>query len=124
MDRLLQPVVGDNGQEKFCVEMMKRLKIQRRNEHLCDVILEVGSGDHQARLKAHKIVLCAASPFFYNALNIDMTEKKEGVIKLEQTSKAVMEDVLEYLYTRDMLTSMNIMSLICCNQQIFLLSQV
>ena len=124
MDRLLQPVVGDNGQEKFCVEMMKRLKIQRRNEHLCDVILNVGSGDHQARLKAHKIVLCAASPFFYNALNIDMTEKKEGVIKLEQTSKAVMEDVLEYLYTRDMLTSMNIMSLICCNQQIFLLSQV
>ena len=124
MDRLLQPVVGDNGQEKFCVEMMKRLKIQRRNEHLCDVILDVGSGDHQARLKAHKIVLCAASPFFYNALNIDMTEKKEGVIKLEQTSKAVMEDVLEYLYTRDMLTSMNIMSLICCNQQIFLLSQV
>ena len=122
MDRLLQPVVGDNGQEKFCVEMMKRLKIQRRNEHLCDVILE--AGDHQARLKAHKIVLCAASPFFYNALNIDMTEKKEGVIKLEQTSKAVMEDVLEYLYTRDMLTSMNIMSLICCNQQIFLLSQV
>ena len=51
MDRLLQPVVGDNGQETFCVEMMKRLKIQRRNEHLCDVILEVGSGDHQARLK-------------------------------------------------------------------------
>ena len=99
MDRLLQPVVGDNGQEKFCVEMMKRLKIQRRNEHLCDVILNVGSGDHQARLKAHKIVLCAASPFFYNALNTDMTEKKEGVIKLEQTNKAVMEDVLEYLYT-------------------------
>ena len=44
-------------------------------------------------------MLCAASPFFYNALNIDMTEKKEGVIKLEQTSKAVMEDVLAYLYT-------------------------
>ena len=99
MDRLLQPVVGDNGQEKFCVEMMKRLNIQRRNEHLCDVILEVGSGDHQARLKAHKIVLCAVSPFFYNALNIEMTEKKEGVIKLEQTSKAVMGEVLEYLYT-------------------------
>ena len=78
MDRLLQPVVGDNRQEKFCVEMMKRLNIQRRDEHLCDVILEVGSGDHQARLKAHKIVLCAASPFFYNTLNIDMTEKKEG----------------------------------------------
>ena len=99
MDSLRQPVAGDDEQHQFCVEVMKRLNIQRRNEHLCDVILEVGSGDHQARLKAHKIVLCAASPFFYNALNIDMTEKKEGVIKLEQTSKAVMGEVLEYLYT-------------------------
>ena len=67
MDSLRQPVAGDDEQHQFCVEGMKRLNIQRRNEHLCDVILEVGSGDHQARLKAHKIVLCAASPFFYNA---------------------------------------------------------
>jgi len=79
--------------------MMKRLDIQRRNDQFCDVILEVGSGDDQARLKAHRIVLCAASPFFYNALNSDMKEKKEGVIRLEDTSKAVMEEVLEYLYT-------------------------
>ena len=85
--------------QQFCVEMMKRLDIQRRNEHFCDVILEVGSGDDQARLKAHRNVLCAASPFFYNALNSDMKEKKDGVIRLEETSKAVMEEVLEYLYT-------------------------
>ena len=85
--------------QKFCVEMMKRLDIQRKNEHFCDVILEVGSGDDQARLKAHRIVLCAASPFFYNALNSDMKEKKEGVIRLPETSKAVVEEVLEYLYT-------------------------
>ena len=83
------------------MEMMKRLDIQRRNEQFCDVILEVGSGDDQARLKAHRVVLCAASPFFYNALNSDMKEKKEGVIRLEETSKAVMEEVLEYLYTGD-----------------------
>ena len=63
------------------------------------MILEVGSGNDHARLKAHKVVLCAASPFFNNALNSDMKEKKEGVIRLEETSKAVMEEVLEYLYT-------------------------
>ena len=61
--------------------------------------LEVGSGDDQARLKAHRIMLCAASPFFHNTLNSDMKEKKEGVIRLEEMSKAVMEEVLEYLYT-------------------------
>ncbi|XP_078372016.1 kelch-like protein 11 [Oculina patagonica] len=91
--------ITETDKEQFCVEMMKRLDIQRRNEQFCDVILEVGSGDDQARLKAHRIVLCAASPFFFNVLNSDMKEKKEGVIRLEETSKAVMEEVLEYLYT-------------------------
>ena len=85
--------------QQFCVEIMKRLDSQRRNEHLCDVILEVGSGDDQACLKAHKNVLCAASPFFYNALNTEMKEMKEGVIRFKDTSKALMEEVLEYLYT-------------------------
>ncbi|XP_078370448.1 kelch-like protein 11 [Oculina patagonica] len=98
LDLLSQPIT-EAEEQQFCVEMMKRLDIQRRNEQFCDVILEVGSGDDQARLKAHRIVLCAASPFFYNALNSDMKEKKEGVIRLEETSKAVMEEVLEYLYT-------------------------
>ena len=98
MDSILEPIT-ETDEHKFCVEMMKRLDIQRRNEQFCDVILEVGSGDDQARFKAHRIVLCAASPFFYNALNSDMKEKKEEVIRLEETSKAVMEEVLEYLYT-------------------------
>ncbi|XP_078372072.1 kelch-like protein 11 [Oculina patagonica] len=98
MDSILEPIT-ETEEHKFCVKMMKRLDIQRRNEQFCDVILEVGSGDDQARLKAHRVVLCAASPFFFNALNSDMKEKKEGVIRLEETSKAVMEEVLEYLYT-------------------------
>ena len=97
VDSLLEPVAVTD-KHLFCVEMMKRLDIQRRNEQFCDVILEVGSGDDRARLKAHRIVLCAASPFFHNALNSDMKEKK-GVIRLEETSRAVMEDLLEYLYT-------------------------
>ena len=96
---LSSEAIAETDKQQFCVEMMKRLDIQRRNEHLCDMILEGGSGDDQARLKAHKIVLSAVSPFFYNALNREMKEKKEGAIRLEATSKAVMEEVLEYLYT-------------------------
>ena len=89
----------ESDMQQFCVEMMKRLDLQRRNEQFCDVVLEVGSGDDQARFKAHRIVLCAGSPFFYNALNSDMKEKREGVIRLENTSKAVMEELIDYLYT-------------------------
>ena len=96
MEFLLEPVTEVDSQQ-FCVQIMKRLDIQRRNEHLCDVILEVG--EDQARLKAHRNVLCAASPFFYNALNTEMKEKEEGVIRLKDTSKALMEEVLAYLYT-------------------------
>ena len=96
MEFLLEPVTEVDSQQ-FCVQIMKRLDIQRRNEHLCDVVLEVGEG--QARLKAHRNVLCAASPFFYNALNTEMKEKEEGVIRMKDTSKALMEEVLEYLYT-------------------------
>ncbi|XP_078352142.1 kelch-like protein 7 [Oculina patagonica] len=98
MDSLLE-AIAKTEEHQFCVEIMKRLDIQRRNEHCCDVLLEVGSGDNQARLKAHRIVLCAASPFFFNAFNSDMKEKKEGVIRLEQITKDVMEEVLKYLYT-------------------------
>ena len=91
--------IMETDKDQFCVETMKRLDFQRKNEQFCDVILEVGSGDDQARLKAHRVVLCAVSPFFNNALNSDMKEKKEGVIRLEETTKAVMEEVLEYMYT-------------------------
>ena len=98
MDSLLEPVI-ETDKETFCLQIMKRLDCLRRNEHLCDVIVEVGSCDGLARLKAHRNVLCAASPFFYNALNTEMKEKKEGVIRLKDTSKALMEEVLEYLYT-------------------------
>ena len=99
MYSLLEPVIIKNDVQQYCVEIMKRLDCQRINEHLCDVTLEVGSGEDQARLKAHRNVLCAASPFFYNALITEMKEKKEGVIRLKDTTKVLMEQVLEYLYT-------------------------
>ena len=98
MDYLLKSI-SVTGKDSYCTEMMKRFDIQRRNELFCDVILEVGSGDDQARLEAHINVLCVASPFFYNDLNSDMREKKEGVVRLEEMSKASMEEVLDYLYT-------------------------
>ena len=85
--------------DSYCTDMMKHLDIQRRNELFCDVIVEVGSGDDQACLKAHRNVLCAASPFFYDALNSDMKDNKEGEIRLEKMSKASTEQVIDYLYS-------------------------
>ncbi|XP_073231254.1 kelch-like protein 25 [Porites lutea] len=98
VDLLSEPIM-DTGTQHFCVEVMKRLDIERKNGQFCDLILEVGSGDEKARLEAHRNILSAASPFFYKALNSNMKEKIEGVIRLEETSKAIMEGVLDYIYT-------------------------
>ena len=59
------------------------------------MILEIGSYEDQGRLIAHRIVLCAASPLFYSAL---LKEKEEGVIRLEDRSKVLMEEVLDFFF--------------------------
>ena len=91
--------IKETDKQQFCVEMMKRLHIQRKNEQFCDVVLEVCDGEDKARFNAHRVVLSAASPFFYSALNSDMKESKEGLIRLEDTSKIAIEQLLDYLYT-------------------------
>ena len=91
--------IKETNKEPFCVEIMRRLDIQRKKGQFCDVVLEVCNGEDQARFNAHRVVLCAASPFFYSALTSDMKESKEGVIRLEDTSKVAIEELLDYLYT-------------------------
>lgn len=54
-------------------------------------------------LKAHKLVLAAASPFFFSAIESDTRERNEQLImiELEDATAFVMGDVLEYVYTGD-----------------------
>ena len=91
----IQPISAAE-QASFCVELMKRLNIQRKQDYLCDITLV--SKDN-IELKAHRNVLSAATPFFYKLLQSDMKENREGIIRLEEISGSVMEDVLEFIYT-------------------------
>ena len=91
----LQPI-SDAEQAAFCVELAKRLNMLRRQDHLCDVTL-VTKDDKE--FKAHRNVLSAASPFFSKLLESDMKENREGIVRFEEISGAVMEDVLEFIYT-------------------------
>ena len=90
------PPISVIENDTFCVEMMKRLNIQRKQGHLCDLTL-VTKDDEE--LKAHSNVLSAASPFFNKLLLSDMKEKREGIVRFEEISGSVMEDVLEFVYT-------------------------
>ena len=90
-----QPI-SNAEQAAFCVELAKRLNMLRRQDHLCDVTLATKDGKE---FKAHKNVLSAASPLFFKLLQSDMKENREGIVRFEEISGAVMEDVLEFIYT-------------------------
>ena len=83
-------------QTAFCVELLKRLNVQRRQDFLCDITLVTNDN---RELKAHRNVLSAASPFFCKLLQSDMKENREGIIRFEEISGSVLEDVLEFIYT-------------------------
>ena len=91
----LQPIC-DTEKADYCVELTKRLNMQRKQDHLCDVTL-VTNDDKE--FKAHRNVLSAASPFFYKLLETDMKENREGIARFEEITGSVMEDVLEFVYT-------------------------
>ena len=88
---------------QHCQEITQRLDILRTSESFSDVTI-VTKGKE---FKAHKAVLAAASPFFLTLLTSDMKESKEQLIKieLEEATAGVMEDVLKYVYTGNVLVT-------------------
>ena len=88
--------ISATEQTAFCVELLKRLNVQRKQDFLCDITL-VTNDDRES--KAHRNVLSAASPFIYKLLQSDMKENREGIIRFEEISGSVLEDVLEFIYT-------------------------
>ena len=101
MEALSQPMSPETS--KHCQEITQRLDIMRTIESFCDVTIAVKGKE----FKTHKAVLAAASPFFLTLLTSDMKESKEQVIKieLEEATAAVMEDVLKYVYTGNVLVT-------------------
>ena len=107
-------------QESFCVELMKRLNIQRKQDYLCDITL-VTNDDRE--FKAHRNVLAAASPFFCKLLESDMKENREGIVRFEEISGTVMEDVLEFIYAGTVeVTQENAKELIAAGNYLMILS--
>ncbi|KIH52255.1 hypothetical protein ANCDUO_17644, partial [Ancylostoma duodenale] len=58
--------------------IMSHLEQFRRNQNMCDVILEVDGHS----LAAHRFVLAAAIPYFRAMFGYDVVEAKMGKIKL------------------------------------------
>ena len=91
----LEPI-SEVQQNLFCVEITKRLNMQRRQDYLCDITMVAKEGKE---FKAHRNVLSAVSPFFAKLFQSEMKEKEEGIIRFEEISASILEDVLEFIYT-------------------------
>ena len=88
------PAISVTEQNPFCVEMMKRLNIQRKQGHLCDITL-ITKDDQE--FKAHRNILSAAIPFFRQLLQSDMKENREGIVRFEEISGSATSN---HVYTR------------------------
>ena len=51
------------------------------------------------KFRAHKLILASQSPVFKKMFEIDMRERRSGVIEVPDITPAVMSDLLAYLYT-------------------------
>ena len=91
----LEPI-SEAEQASFCVELMKRLNMQRGQDYLCGITLVAKEGNE---FKAHRNVLSAVSSFFVKLLQSEMKEKEEGIIRFEEISASILEGVLEFIYT-------------------------
>ena len=96
-----QPMTADPSQHRQ--ELIDRLDTLKKNERFFQVTVAVKGKE----FKAHKVVLAAASPFFFSLLESGMRESNEQLIRieLEETTASVMDDVLKYIYTRNVVVT-------------------
>lgn len=78
---------------KSVLEQINQLR--RGNDFLCDVILNVGT----SRIKAHKIILCASSPYFRAMFTNGLAESKQNEITLRDIDENAMEILIDFCYT-------------------------
>lgn len=78
---------------KLVLEQINQLR--RANDFLCDVVLNVGN----SKIRAHKIILCASSPYFRAMFTNELAESKQTEITLRDIDENAMEILIEFCYT-------------------------
>ena len=75
--------------------LLAKMDSLRRERHLCDVILQVGSRE----IHAHRLVLSACSQYFQAMFTNQMLESKQEHITLSDIDENSMEEVVSFAYT-------------------------
>lgn len=95
---------GSHLAEAFVAMNCMRLKGQ-----LTDVLLLAG----EQSLKAHRLVLAAASPYFHAMFNSDMCEKNKAEVTLQDVCFSALQLLVEFAYTGELvITEGNVQGLL------------
>jgi N-acetylneuraminic acid mutarotase len=83
------------GDMEYTNQLAATMAEFRKTGQLCDVVISTQGETFQA----HKIVLAASSSFFQSLFTVDMSEKHEQTIKMDNIDSLTMARVLDYIYT-------------------------
>ncbi|RGB35309.1 BTB/POZ protein, partial [Rhizophagus diaphanus] len=74
----------------------KLLKMEKGH----DVIIYAGENENMKEIRAHSLILCARSQYFYAAFYNDWVEKKNGIFifKKPNISSQLFEIILRFIY--------------------------
>ena len=67
----------------------------RLNDDLCDVTITAGEG----KIRAHKLVLAASSPYFETMFTGDFPESNQSEVTIREVDPEAMETLIEFCYT-------------------------
>jgi hypothetical protein len=73
----------------------EKVHILYKDEVLTDVVIQSGKEE----FKVHKAILASQSPVFRKMFEVDMEEKRSGVLTITDLSPAVVSDLVAYFYT-------------------------
>lgn len=95
--------------QNFEFDAFSQLFQLKENEKLCDIILKVGDDS----VKAHRVVLAAASPYFHAMFTGDMLESRQDEVALYGVEFKALELLINYCYSGKIeITTKNAQSLL------------
>jgi kelch-like protein 20 len=81
--------------DRHAKSVLENFHALRRNGELCDVVLNVGA----CQIRAHKIILCASSPYFKAMFTNELAESKQAEITIKDIDENAMEILIDFCYT-------------------------
>ena len=75
--------------------LLESIACLRKTNELCDVVLNVGN----SKIRAHKIILSASSPYFRAMFCSELAESKQTEVTIKDIDENAMEILIDFCYT-------------------------